>query len=385
MLTEKRQYQLLYFVLFASGNGVDAFRNVFLEDVGLSGSQMGVIGATLVAAGMAAQPIWGLAADRLGRTKVALAVGAVGSALTALLYPLGMYVATPFLLILAASVVFSAFRSPIYPLADAMVLSADIDYGRVRAFGSVAFGVGILALGYLIDRFGTPLVFYVYVVGMAGFVLTLRGLPRPDADITPDLRREGLRLVKNRQFLLLLAVAVLIGAASAAGGSFFSVYMRAIDAGDSMTGAAWLVRTLAEAVVFVGAASVSLGNRGQLSVGAGAYTVSFLAYAFTGLLPVVFGVQILHGVAIALFGLASVNLAHTLAPDGLASTSQAVLGALGLGTGSIVGQLAGGRLVDIVGVQDLYFFVAASTLVAGLVSLGFYLSAFSPSRSASAS
>lgn len=376
MLTEKRQYQLLYFVLFASGNGVAAFRNVFLEDAGLSGSQMGIIGAILVASGMAAQPVWGIAADRYGRTKVALAIGAVGSALAALLYPAGMYVSSPFLVFVVASVVFSAFRSPIHPLADSMVLSSGLDYGKVRAFGSIAFGVGILALGWLIEWFGTPLIFYVYVVGMVVFVFTLRGLERPDADIAPDLRREGIALVKNRQFLLLLAVAVLIGAASAAGGSFFSVYMRAIDAGDSMTGAAWLLRTVAEAVVFVGAARLGLKHRGQLSLGAGAYTLSFLAYAVTGFLPMIFGIQIIHGIAIALFGLASVNLAHHLAPDGLASTSQAVVAALGLGSGRIVGQLVGGRLVDLVGVQDLYFFVAASTFLAGVVSLGFYLAAF---------
>lgn len=376
MLTEKRQYQLLYFVLFASGNGVAAFRNVFLEDVGLSGSQMGIIGAVLVASGMAAQPIWGVAADRYGRTKAALTIGALGSGIAALLYPAGMYVATPFLLFVVASVVFSSFRSPIHPLANAMVLSAGIDYGRVRAFGSIAFGVGILALGWLIERLGTPLIFYVYVIGMVAFVLTLRGLETPQADITPDIRREGLALVANPSFLLLLAVAVLIGAASAAGGSFFSVYMRAIDAGDTMTGAAWLVRTVAEAVIFVGAAGVGLSHRGQLSIGAAAYTLSFLAYALTGLLPVVFGVQIIHGVAIALFGLASVNLAHRLAPEGLASTSQAVVAAIGLGSGRIVGQLAGGRLVDLVGVQDLYYFVAACTLLAGVVSLGFHLSTF---------
>lgn len=380
MLTETRQYQLLYFVLFASGNGVAAFRNVFLEDAGLSGSQMGLIGAILVASGMAAQPVWGVAADRYGRTKAALATGALGSGLAALLYPLGMYVATPFVLFVVASVVFSSFRSPIHPLANAMVLSAGLDYGRVRAFGSIAFGVGILALGWLIGQFGTPLIFYVYVVGMVVFVLTLRGLETPRADIAPDIRREGLALIRQPQFGLLLAVAVLIGAASAAGGSFFSVYMRAIDAGDTMTGAAWLIRTIAEAVVFVGAARLGLSHRGQLSVGAGAYTLSFLAYALTGLLPVVFGVQLVHGVAIALFGLASVNLAHRLAPEGLASTSQAIVAAVGLGSGRIVGQLAGGRLVDLVGVQNLYFFVAACTLLAGTVTLGFYVSAFGDTK-----
>jgi len=285
-----------------------------------------------------------------------------------------MHVAAPFLLFVAASIVYAAFRSPIGPLANSMVLSSGIEYGRVRASGSIAFGVGILAMGWLIGRFSTSLVFYVYTGGMIAFLLALRGLPQPDADIAPDLRREGVARVRNPQFLLLLAVAVLIGAATSAGGAFFSVYMRAIGAGDSMTGAAWFVRTIAEAVVFVGAANVRVGHRSQLSFCAGTYTVAFLAYGATEALPVVFGVQIVHGVAIALFGLASVNLAHQLAPDRLASTSQAIVAAVGIGSGRVVGELAGGQLVDLVGVQDMYFFVAACTLLAGVVSLSFFTS-----------
>lgn len=373
MVTTTRRYQLLYFVLFASFNGILAFRNVYFDEIGLSGVQMGVVGAVIIAAGILAQPVWGVAADRYGRARLAMAVGAVVSAAAALVFPLGRHVPAPFLLVLGASVLFAAFRSPIGPLANAMVLSSGIAYGRIRAFGSIAFGIGILVVGGLTARLGTTLIFYVYAAGMTMFVLLLIGLPGPDATITPDLRRETGRLLRNRTYVLLLLVAALVGGATASGSVFFSVYMRAIEAGDSMTGVAWFVRTLAEAAVYVGAARVGLRYRHQLTLSTVMHAVTFLAYGLTGALAAVFAIQVVHGVALALFGLSSVNMAHRLAPDGLASTSQTVLTAFGLGVGRVLGELVGGRLFDLVGAQELYLYLTVGVVAAFLVSLGLHL------------
>ena len=73
MLAEKRRYQTLYFVFFAAGSGITAFRNVYFEELGLSGFEMGVIGAVMVGAGMFAQPLWGVVADRFGASPAAIA------------------------------------------------------------------------------------------------------------------------------------------------------------------------------------------------------------------------------------------------------------------------------------------------------------------------
>lgn len=374
MLSAKRRYQFLYLLLYASANGIAGFRNVFFADIGLSESQMGLIGSVLVGAGILAQPVWGVLADTHGRTKTVLSVGAVVSVIGGLLFPFGMVLESPFLLMVLAAVIYSAFRSPLIPLANAMVLSAGIDYGNVRAFGSIAFGVGILVMGPLVGVFGTVSIFAVYAIGMAIVVVSLRGLPRPpSADLSPDLRRDTLTLLTNARFVLLLVVAMLVGAATSTGNAFFSVYIRAIGLGDTMTGVAWFLRTIAEAVVLVLAIRWGANHRIELLAGALISGLSFLAYVVAETFPLVFLAQIPRGVGFALFTLASVSLAYEYAPESLSASSQTVLAALGLGTGRVFGQVIGGQVADVSGVKTLYLYLAVASLLGALFTLGFFV------------
>ncbi|CCQ34531.1 Major facilitator superfamily MFS 1 protein [Halorhabdus tiamatea SARL4B] len=374
MISDERRYQFIYLVLYAAANGISGYRNVFFEDIGLSESQMGMIGAVLIGAGIVAQPLWGVLADAYGRTKLVMAVGAIVSIVGGLLFPIGTILESPYLLMLIAAAIYSAFRAPIIPLANAMVLSAGIDFGNVRAFGSIAFGIGILAMGPLVGTFGTVSIFVVYALGMTVFVLSIRGVPQPSsADLSPDLREDSLRLLTDPRFVLLLIVGVFFGAATTTGGAFFSVYIRAIEAGDAMTGAAWFVRTLAEAAIFVWAVHLGLEHRTQLVVGAVLSAVSFLLYVIPGTLPVTFLAQLPRGAGFALFTLASVSLAHEYAPDTLSGSAQALLAALGLGTGRVFGQVAGGWLADVIGVQGMYLYLAAAAGIGAVLSLGFFL------------
>lgn len=136
-------------------------------------------------------------------------------------------------------------------------------------------------------------------------VLSLRGLPQPDTDITLDIREDAVRLLSERRFVLLLAIGILLVGTTSAAGSFFSINMRVIGAGDSMTGAAWLVRTLAEAVISVGVTRISADSRKRLPASTVAYIVAFPGYRLTGWLRVIFAMQLIHGVAIGLFGFSS--------------------------------------------------------------------------------
>jgi len=368
----KRQYQLLYFVFFASSNGFAVFRNAYFEELGLTGGQMGLLGAVLVVGGMIAQPLWGGLADRFAASKPVLLLAAGVASVVVLAFPLAGRVPDPFLLLVLATALLSVVRSPITPIANAMILSKGLEYGQIRAFGSIAFGLGSLVIGWLLSRFATEIVFYIYAVGMVVLVGIVRGLPDTEADLTPDLRREAVGLVTDRRFLLLLAVAMLLGGVSSAGSAYFSVYVRAIGAGDGLTGTAWMIKTVGEAVIFLSMARIGLTNRTQLTLGATLYVGTYLVYAAVATEAAILAVQVVLGVGLALYYLAIVNFAHRFAPEGLTSTGQAVLSALGLGTGRALGQLGAGAAMDLVGVQSMYYILAAGAAAALLLSLAFH-------------
>ena len=75
---------------------------------------------------------------------------------------------------------------------------------------------------------------------------------------------------------------------------------------------------------------------------------------------------------LALYYLAIVNFARRFAPEELTSTGQAVLSALGLGTGRALGQLGAGTVMDLVGVQSMYYVLAAGGAAALVLSLAFH-------------
>ena len=79
MFSETRRYQLVFFVFFGAMNGFVVFRNVYFEELGLSGGQMGLLGGVLILTGMLAQPAWGMAADRFGAGRGVLVLTAIGS------------------------------------------------------------------------------------------------------------------------------------------------------------------------------------------------------------------------------------------------------------------------------------------------------------------
>lgn len=365
------RYHLVYLTYFAASNGLISFRNAFFEDIGLTGSQMGLLGALLVAGGLVAQPVWGVLADRFSATRAVLLIGVAVSGLGVLLFPVAANVAWTFGVLAVATLVVSVFRAPILPIANSMVLSQGVEYGHVRAVGSIAFGVGSLLLGLIVAGLGLNWVFYVYALGMGFVFAAVWSLSNPRADLSPDLRRDAARLVTNRSFLLLLLVASLVAGAYSAGDAFLSVYLRHLTGGDAATGLAWLVKTVAEAGVFVALAGADLDNRAVLTAGAGATAAGYVVLGATAVAPLAIGVQLLSGAGVALFLFAAVHMTHRYAPTTLAATGQTLLTSVGMGLGRVVGQLGSGWAVSAAGVRTLYLLLAGVAALATVASLGF--------------
>lgn len=392
---EKVRFQALFFANFAAFSGFAVFRNVYLEEMGMSGSSMGQIGFLMTATGVVAQPIWGVVSDYLRAEKSVIVVGAAVSAVALLAYPAADGLANPFLLVAVGTAIYSAFRAPIVPIANSLVLSRGYDYGNIRAFGSVAFGIGSLGFGFLVAALGTVSVVYFYVLGMAvlvAVVWTVSG--SAEADATESAERDGVdgaqqdgvdvetavrALLTNVDFIVVLLLGFVLGASMRGGSAFFSVYMRAIEASlvvgpwslspDALTGVAWAVKTAFEALAFVYAFKISWSYRSFLVVGGVALTLPNLVYALTSQPLAILGIQVAGGLGYGLYYVAAVSVAHVVASDRVSSTAQTVLTAVGFGLGGAVGQVFAGELVDLVGVQEMYLYVAALGFVGAVVGL----------------
>ncbi|MFB6138991.1 MAG: MFS transporter [Halosimplex sp.] len=419
---QKVRFQSLFFVHFVAFSGFVVFRNVYLGEMGMSGSAMGRIGFLMTAAGVAAQPLWGLVTDYLRAERPVLVVAAAVSAVGLLAYPAADGLAEPFLLVAAGTVAFSVFHAPIVPIANGLVLSRGYDYGRVRAFGSIAFGIGSLGFGFLVAALGIASIVYVYALGMVVLAGVVWTLPRSagDADEVdaagprgrdgagggdgvggedgsgpggrdesggenadeagdPPLSSAVRTLATNGDFLVVLLVAFVVGLSIRGGSSFFSVYMRAVEASavvgpwtlspDALTGVAWTVKTLFETVAFVYALRLTGSHKAFLVAGGAGVALPQVVYGLTSAPWAIVAVQVVGGLGYGLFNLAVVNIVFAVAADRVTSTAQTALTGLGMGLGGAVGQVVAGELSDALGIQRMYLYLAAAGFVGAAIGL----------------
>lgn len=370
-MNQERGFKLFYFLFFASFSGYAMFRNVYFEEIGLTGTQMGMIGFLIPMCTIVAQPLWGVLADWKGIGKRILYVSCLVAGLAMLLYPIAPLTPAVFVVVAGITIIYAVFRAPAMPIANALVLSTGMSYEGVRAYGSIAFGIAGLAIGYLIGVFDTVLIFLAYTAGMALIIGLLLFLPvdeRPT--VGRDLSLAAIRRLLDRQFVLLLTAAFVLGLMTPAGAAFFSVYVRAVGHPDAVTGMAWLVKTIAEAIVFVYVARRGSGSyRRLMAVGGILYGATYLVLWSTGSVGLIVLAQLMLGAGYALFNLASVNLAHVLAPPALASTAQSLLMVGGSSAGVAIGELGTGWLLDLVGAQEMYGVLAGLGLVVAVFAL----------------
>jgi|GEM_PF-751854 len=389
---QKVRFQSLFFVQFVAFSGIAVFRNVYFDEMGLSGTAMGQIGFVLLATGVVAQPAWGALTDYLRAERPVLVAGSVLSALALLSYPYAEGLAEPFLVVAVGTALFSAFRGPIIPIATGMILERGYDYGGVRAFGSLAFAVGSLGFGFVVAWLGSVSIVYAYIAGMAllvVIVISLSGSSDGDeaddsgggADQTNEDDAEGaddtdnlsipaaLRaLVSTPSFVVVVLSMFLLRLSLMGGEAFFSVYMRELSvqlavgpwtlSPDGMTGVGWAINSGIEALAFVYAVRLRRSYKWLLVVGGVVGVTPNLVYGLTTHPVALLAVQSMGGVGFALLTVAAVNLVHAVASDRVNATAQSLLSALGLGLGGALGQIVAGSLFDAVGLQQMYVVIA---------------------------
>ena len=372
----KLRFQLLFFVQFAAGSGIIVFRNVYLDGMGMSGAEMGEIGFLMLATGVTVQPLWGLVTDYWHIERAILVVGALVSALALLTYPFGAGLTEPFVVVAVGTAVFSAFRAPIVPIATGMVLSRGYDFGHIRSFGSLAFGLGSLGVGFVVASVGLSSIVYIYIAGMAVLVVVAWSLSdgstadddEDDDTDEPSIVDAARALVTNRNFMVVVAAMFLFRLSFMGGEAFLSVYMRTVHvrlaigpwslSPDSLTGVVWALSTVVEAAAFVYAARLGLSYKWLFVVGGAMAAIPNVVYGMTTNPLPILAVQTFAGIGFALLSLGSVNLVHAVAAERIQSSAQTFLSGASLGLGGAIGQVIAGHLLDTVGIQEMYLVIS---------------------------
>ena len=361
--------RLFYFANFAALAFLLPFLSLYYQkELGLTGSQIGVLTGLAPIVTLVGGSIWGAVADASRKHKAILLIAIAGVWVSVW----GIFRAPGFLLLTVAVALYAFLSSPVIPIIDNSVMTLLGDqrdrYGLERVWGSIGWGVAALFAGALIQHGGLHWAFYgFFVLYGTLFFIALR-FPIPQVSIATHFWQGLRQLATNTRWILFLLVALVEGLSLAIFLNYLFLHLS--DMGASRTLMSWslTVATFSEVPVFLLGhkllrrwTPVQLLALSMLLTG-----VRALAYAGMTAPWQVLPISLLHGPTFAVMWTAGVAYSNQTAPKGLGTTALAVFSGVTFGLGSALGALSGGWLYQHMGGVAPFLWAAGASIVAVL-------------------
>lgn len=341
------------------------FLPVALANGGLTSEWVGIV----LAFGAAVRLAAGLASARIAELIGARTVLVIGSIVAGLTLP-GLALVEGVVLLLAIQLVHGVAVAPIVPLSDAAALAEirrrPFDYGRVRAWGSLAFILAAVLAGQAM-AWGGPLA----ALGLAGAALMAtgfiaRGITFPPA--THTTRRPSLWApLQVPGFPRLLLCSALTQSSHAVYYGFSTLHWRDAGLSPSLIGTLWAWSVVAEVLLFYFGRNAAdrLGARGLAMLAAAAGILRWSIMGWTIDIPTLFVVQTLHAATFGAMHLAAIRSMANM-PAALGPHAQSVHSALGVGLASGLMMLLAGPLYAALNGQA--FLIMAGLCILSLIA-----------------
>lgn len=358
-----------YFLFYGAGASLSPFLSVYLKDIGLSPAEIGVLLSVPPLILLVGGPVWSGFADARQRHRTLMLVAILGS----ILFSAAVYKLRGLAFLLPAVAVYSFFNAPIIPLADSSTLALLGDrrdeYGRIRVWGSVAWGLVGPATGFLIDRSGIAWAFIGYILLMILALPVAAKLPLEQSRLSQPFWKGMRSAFADRRWYLFLLAAAISGIAGAAVNSFLFLYMQAVGSDGTVMGLSLTVATVAQIPFFLYTNLLvrRWGARRLLLVGMILFAVRFLLYAVTSSPWIILAVQLLHGPTFAAIWVAGVSYANEISPPGLGATSQGLFSAVFFGLGAVLGGIICGSSFSAFGAHGMFGMLAVVVAAGVLV------------------
>ncbi|HEY2493033.1 MAG TPA: MFS transporter [Paenibacillus sp.] len=366
-----RMFNFLYFALLAL---FIPFLPVFLDDQGLSPSQIGFIVGTGGFITILAQPLWGMISDRTKTIRKVVLFLLVGATIAGYF----LFNSTSYgMLILFAMLVYF-FLMPIDPLTESLNFRVSegmgISYGSIRTYGALGYGVMSLITGYLMSYFGAYSLALLFAgIGICCFIINLR---IPDAPVTAKpVTVGGLKnFLSNRETLLFLVLVFISSVPARMNDTFLGVYIRELGGSTELVGQSFFLAAGSEIIVF--ALSFWWLRPGKelliVSISGAFYFIRFFLSAWITDPHLLAYIQVLQLLTFPVFYSAAIQYLYRIVPEEWRATGQTVLALLFFGVSSIIASYVGGAVYEAFGGTTLYLSLSAMSFVGMLFGLLLY-------------
>lgn len=354
----------VYALYYAALACLSPFLTLYYQQQGLSGTQIGVLAGLVPLLTLLSSPFWSGIADatRRYREVLTLAIAGLLGAVVAL------FLADGFPAMVGAVALYALFFGPIMPLIDNAVMNLlgarRGDYGRVRLWGGVGWGVAATLIGPLLQRAGLTWSFYGFWLFMAACLVVATRLPMAAGEARHAYRAGLGILLRKAPFLLFLFVSLIFGVGMGVMNSYLFLYLEQLGAARSLMAWTLTVATISELPFWFisGPLMTRFGVNSLLAFGLAASAARYLALAFMGAPWLALPISLLHGPSFAVFWAAGVAAADEAAPSGLGATAQSLFSIMMFGLGAALGGFIGGPAFEAIGFERLFSILGWMTL-----------------------
>lgn len=317
----------LYFFLFAAVGIFVPFLNVYYNEIGLNGKQIGLINTLGPLIAIFSGPMWGLLCDRLGRLRLLLVVVIIGAIISVLF--LGQI--TDYLAILGLIAIFNLFGSAILPLIDSYNLSLLGEhrefYSQQRIWGSFGFLASSIFAGSLFERIGLHGVFIGYAACLGLLLITLVWLPPVAMQVGRTVFKGFTQMLRQPVWIILSAAVILVMIANNSWVNFLGITVKKMGGDDALVGRMWSVGALSEIpVMLFGARLIQRwGAKRMIATGFFFYGVRLILYSLMPRPEWVLGINLMQGLSFGFYWVGGVNYVSQITPAHLRATGQSLL------------------------------------------------------------
>jgi PPP family 3-phenylpropionic acid transporter len=358
----------LAFTVFAV---ITPYLSIMVRGLGYSPLWVGVLLGIFEGSAIAGPFLFGYWADKSGNFRTPLIVSCLLPALTAI--PIVRWIHPVISAILLAALAFG-FRST-SSLLDAITtvrIGKSGNYGKIRTFGSLSFIVFVLFLQwtpFLKPDNARNIALWIVVTSLA-VIIYLFFLPRAAFDSVEheheknDDTEKGIPLL-SVYFIGGFAIIFLCRFAMSSVYTFFPLYLTETLNWNAV-GLMFALSSASE-VPFMYISVMLIRRFGALpllAMSAGGIALRLLLWALFPYRPVVIAAQLLHSLCYGVYHPAAVQFISSVFPAKKRGIGMPVYLALGSGLPSLLGNMAGGVIVESIGYRPLF------AIYAGIAALG---------------
>ncbi|MET3684386.1 PPP family 3-phenylpropionic acid transporter [Alkalibacillus flavidus] len=362
--------KLFLFAFYATHTIILSYIPLYLEDLKLSGTEIGWVLAIGPLAALISEPFWGYVSDKYKTVKRIVLL------LLAILLPVSMVFFNVYslALILLLAFLLYFFSAPITAFGDSLSQRrADelhISFGSIRMWGSIGFATSSLVVGQYLTLTDIQNIIWPYLLfGVIALIVSLRLTDAEPAQEPVNLQSVK-QLFKNGKLMTFLVLIMFITITHRTSDSYIGIYINDLGGTESLVGIAWFVGVISEAAIFATAGYWFRKYKTLFFIiAAGAlYTLRWFLFGIIDDPWIAIGLQFMHGLTFAVMYLTAFDYITRLIPKVVEGTGHLMFHTVFFGISGIIGSLAGGSIIDYLGVHALYLILAGLALI-GTISL----------------